>query len=230
MTLITTAFAQGTHAARPAAATGNTGYYYFETDTGTLFQSTGSAWTQLAAPTSGGGGGGAWTQLAVTTLASPAANIAFSSISGSYRKLVLEYALMEAGANQEENGKLTVNGDTGSNYDYATAFLQAGGTADSASQANAAAFLLIGNIPGTSAPAGATLSGRIELPDYASTARRKNVIGEAVQDYSTSVAPYMRRWDLGGHWRSTAAITSLTLASATSNLAAGSWAALYGLT
>lgn len=56
MTLLTTAFAQGTHAARPAAAAGNEGYYYFETDTQELFQSTGSAWVQVASV--GGGGGG----------------------------------------------------------------------------------------------------------------------------------------------------------------------------
>ncbi len=43
-----TAFAQGTHGARPAAAASNQGYYYFETDTLTLFQSTGSTWVQLA--------------------------------------------------------------------------------------------------------------------------------------------------------------------------------------
>lgn len=49
MTLITTAFAQGTHAARPAAASGNNGFYYYETDTQRLFQSTGAAWQQIAA-------------------------------------------------------------------------------------------------------------------------------------------------------------------------------------
>lgn len=49
MTLLTTAFAQGTHAGRPAAAAGNNGFYYYETDTQKLFQSTGAAWTQLAA-------------------------------------------------------------------------------------------------------------------------------------------------------------------------------------
>lgn len=48
MTLLTTAFAQGTHAARPAAAAGNNGFYYYETDTGNLFQSTGAAWQQVA--------------------------------------------------------------------------------------------------------------------------------------------------------------------------------------
>jgi len=56
MTLLTTAFAQGTHAARPAAAASNKGFYYAETDTGSLFQSTGAAWTLLAS--TGGGGVG----------------------------------------------------------------------------------------------------------------------------------------------------------------------------
>src|SRR5690348_10135187 len=54
MTLLTTAFAQGTHAARPAAASSNNGYYYYETDTTNLFQSTGAAWQQIAS--TGGGG------------------------------------------------------------------------------------------------------------------------------------------------------------------------------
>ena len=48
MTTLLTSFAQGTHSAKPAAAAGNAGRYYWETDTTTLWQSTGSAWTQLA--------------------------------------------------------------------------------------------------------------------------------------------------------------------------------------
>jgi hypothetical protein len=48
---------QGLASARPAASAANAGKYYFETDTdgGTLFQSTGSAWVQLALGVSGGG-------------------------------------------------------------------------------------------------------------------------------------------------------------------------------
>lgn len=48
MSILNAVFAQGTHASRPAAASGNSGYYYFETDTLGLFQSTGSVWTQVA--------------------------------------------------------------------------------------------------------------------------------------------------------------------------------------
>lgn len=40
----------GTHAARPAAAAVNSGYLYFETDTGILFESNGAAWVQLTRP------------------------------------------------------------------------------------------------------------------------------------------------------------------------------------
>lgn len=54
MTLLTTAFAQGTHAGRPAASSSNNGFYYYETDTQILFQSTGSAWQQLAPSIAGG--------------------------------------------------------------------------------------------------------------------------------------------------------------------------------
>lgn len=38
---------QGTHASRPAAASSNQGLYYWETDTGHLFRSNGSAWFKI---------------------------------------------------------------------------------------------------------------------------------------------------------------------------------------
>lgn len=62
---ITTAFAQGLAANRPAAASSNAGYFWLSTDVngGTLYQSTGSAWTQVAASVNAGssGGGGSFT-------------------------------------------------------------------------------------------------------------------------------------------------------------------------
>jgi hypothetical protein len=55
MTLLTTAFSQGLHSARPAASASNKGYYYFETDTGNLFQNfSGSLWVQVATTSAGG--------------------------------------------------------------------------------------------------------------------------------------------------------------------------------
>lgn len=280
MTLITTAFAQGTHAARPAAAAGNAGFYYLETDTngGTLFQSTGSAWVQLAPGVSAGGfsdptttkgdlivhgtsttrlgvgsdgqvltadstqtlgvkwgaaGAGALTQIAKTTLGSAAANITFSSISGSYSSLIIDYCLAEVGANFEENSVVRVNGDTAADYDWGgfqqdfiptTTYGDQGGHGVTAWQ--------IGNIPGASAPAGSTIAGRITLVDYASTSNRKTMRSQASQqhDDGSGGSVYGRLWEVAGRWRSTSAITSVSLASATSNLAAGSWAALYGLT
>lgn len=51
MPALTSAFAQGLAADRPAAASANAGYYWLSTDTagGTLYQSTGSGWVQVAA-------------------------------------------------------------------------------------------------------------------------------------------------------------------------------------
>ncbi len=53
MTAIAMAYEEGTFASRPSAV-GRNGYVYFATDTANLYHSDGSAWTQIAAVTSGG--------------------------------------------------------------------------------------------------------------------------------------------------------------------------------
>ncbi len=52
MTFTTFVHDRGTLAARPAAADGNSGYYYFATDDkgGTWYRSTGSAWAKVVPP------------------------------------------------------------------------------------------------------------------------------------------------------------------------------------
>jgi hypothetical protein len=111
MTLLTTAFAQGTHAARPAAATGNAGYYYYETDTTNLFQSTGSAWQQVASQ-GGGGGGSGIVQVSVASRTSGDLTTASTSFvdatgltttitTGAHRCLVF---LQASGNNSANNG------------------------------------------------------------------------------------------------------------------------------
>ena len=49
MPTVATVFAEGVDGSKPAASSSNTGYLYFSTDIngGTLYQSTGSAWTKL---------------------------------------------------------------------------------------------------------------------------------------------------------------------------------------
>lgn len=58
MSALTAVFAQGLAASRPAAAATNNGWFYFATDTsgGTLYQSNGSSWLQLAPGVSSAGG------------------------------------------------------------------------------------------------------------------------------------------------------------------------------
>ena len=56
MALMTDVIQAGTNAGRPAAATANAGYLYYETDTEKLFRSNGSAWVQVAAAATVSGG------------------------------------------------------------------------------------------------------------------------------------------------------------------------------
>jgi hypothetical protein len=50
MPALTTSFATGTLSARPAAAAGNTGRYFFATDVQVLYQSNGASWVILTQP------------------------------------------------------------------------------------------------------------------------------------------------------------------------------------
>ena len=74
----TSAFMQDTHANRPAAASANNGQFYFETDTTTWFQSTGSTWIQLTpgvaavAPTGGTGAASAIRLIGANSSGAPA--------------------------------------------------------------------------------------------------------------------------------------------------------------
>lgn len=87
MTLLTDAFAQGTHAARPAAAASNKGFYYFESDTQELFQSTGSAWVQLAS-VSGGSGSGTG-QESLDTIAASGSALTVNYANGAVQDITL---------------------------------------------------------------------------------------------------------------------------------------------
>jgi hypothetical protein len=50
MPVLSTSFAEGTLSARPSAASGNNGRYYFATDVQVLYQSNGASWVTLTTP------------------------------------------------------------------------------------------------------------------------------------------------------------------------------------
>lgn len=173
----------------------------------------------------GGGGSGAWAVIAEQILSASAASVTFSSIPGTYRHLALVYVARSDRSGQATDGMgLQVNGDTAANYDSNG---QLWGDTTVTDANTGGTFLNAGNITGATATAGEVGLGVIFIGDYARNAWRKQV----QTDGSVQAGGGVRGFKYFGHWKSTAAVTSMTLLSTTgSNLVSGSVLTLYGIT
>lgn len=250
MTLLTTAFAQGTHAARPAAAAANQGYYYFETDTQTLFQSTGSAWTQIAASPASTGSplttkgdlyghstvdarvpigtdgqaliadsgqalGLKWantiTTIFDTTLGVDTASFdtGAGGIPGGFSELEVLMMLRTDEAAAVSNANLTLNNDSGANYDVQGVSSNNSTNNASAAQAQTSILFLVHGTGGSASYAGVT---RLLIPFYDGTTFYKTGLFQQVADDATAT----NNWygGKGFTWRNTGAITRLAIAAA----------------
>lgn len=155
--------------------------------------------------------------IATTTLNSATASVSFSSISGSYTDLVLIVS-----AWHETTGSqvaLRFNGDTGSNYSY-TRLLGNGTTASSERDTNKSTIFL-GYVNNT-----ATAPNFIcHIQNYANTTTYKTTLNR----FNTT-GNYGNLGATVGLWRSTSAITSMSISAADGgNFASGSTFTLYGI-
>ncbi len=154
----------------------------------------------------------AWVPLATTTLSSSASSVTFGSISGSYRDLVLVVQAIHA-SSTSNYGIFRVNSDTGSNYSYV--HMQGTGSATSSGAATTNFGFL--NFLNTS-------SNQISVShfmDYSATDKHKTILTRCDSPFSRTRAEAVR-------WSNTDAITSITIAADSGNLAAGSTFSLYG--
>lgn len=149
--------------------------------------------------------------IATTTLGSAQSSIAFSSIPGTYTDLVLVSNFTGSGG--DFNALLTFNSDTGSNYSET---------------------VIYGN--GSSAASGRQTSATSIRSGYNNAERTINRINIMNYSNSTTNKTVLIRWDSGGYtdlrvglWRSTNAITSLSLTTNQNNFASGSTFTLYGI-
>lgn len=160
----------------------------------------------------------AWTPLANITLGSNAATVTFSSISGSYRDLVLvaKAGMSSAGANLI----LRFNGDASGSYNWV--LMSGSGSSTTYSSAAAQTGLNL-NWNGTSGTPGSNFQ-RLDVMDYAQTNKHKTVLlrSDDVTSATTTEATVLR-------WAQTSAITQMTFAPNTGLIAAGSSFALYGV-
>ena len=158
--------------------------------------------------------------IATTTMAnSSTTSVTFNSFSG-YTDLVLVTSTKSQGGYDFQNSYLTFNGDTGTNYSY-TALQGDGSSASSNRQSN------VNGIP-VGFDIGTTQSGKwsvniISIMNYSNSSINKTVIARKNANPSLVSA-------IAGLWRSTAAITSLTLSRDDSNgYTTGSTFTLYGI-
>lgn len=156
-------------------------------------------------------------------------NQTFSNIPGTYRAL----RIIVSGRNDYNAAtgalSLTVNGDGGNNYVYQIVQTANTATNGQSSGANPINYTVIGQLPGTSAPAGASGVVDIVIPGYAGTTFHKGA--SSLWSARTATGASGMLTGTGAmHWLSTAAITSLTLTTGTTlGFLEGSRITLYGL-
>ena len=177
----------------------------------------------------GGGGGGAMTLLSSTVLGASATSFDFQNIAGTFSHLWIVCYLRGDGAFVGNSARLRFNNDSAANYD--TEQTQGVGTAATASTGTAAATsLFISELTGANATANEFTVASAFIPQYAGTTGLKAVVLTSgavgtqgtLSEYANDVA--------SGSWRSTAAITRVTIIPGSgTNFVAGSAVTLYGM-
>jgi hypothetical protein len=157
-----------------------------------------------------------YTPIATTTLGSNQASYTFSSITGTYTDLILVINGKHS-ANQSEGYGLQFNSDTGTNY--STTYLLGTGSAASSGRVSSQTRALCGWLNATDI---GTYINHIE--NYSNSTTFKTVLSRGSQTNSNT---YLSA--TVSLWRSTSAITSITVLPDAASLASGMTLTLYGI-
>jgi hypothetical protein len=156
-----------------------------------------------------------YTPLATTTLAGTASSLTFSSIPATYRDLIV---VVVAAGSTDLQGRIRLNSDTGSNYNYVRMSGSGSAATSVAGTSETSGFV--------SAIAQATTTGalqmNISIMDYSATDKHKSIISQADQSANGTEA-------FANRWADTAAVTSVQILTSTGNWASGSTFSLYGI-
>jgi hypothetical protein len=161
-----------------------------------------------------------YTPLATTTLGSATATITFTSISGSYTDLIIAGKLrIDNSSSGSQNAVIRFNSDSGSNY--AWSYILGDGSSVSSSRTTNATELLVSTVGNDDTN---RYSAEIwQINNYSNTTTYKTALLKHMAQYGNQV----QFW--AGLWRSTSAITSISITAGSANWAAGSTLTLYGI-
>jgi hypothetical protein len=163
---------------------------------------------------------GTYEKIATTTLSSNQGTVTFSSIPATYTHLQIR------GIGQNNNALqrdvyVTFNSDSGANYSYHR--LTGDGATASSDAGTSATFMILGRVSQTGVSHFGALV--IDIFDYANTNKYKTARAIAGRDANGSGSVWLN----SGNWRSTNAITSITLKPQTDSWNQYSSFALYGV-
>jgi hypothetical protein len=171
------------------------------------------------------GSGGGFSLITSTTLGSAAASMSISSISASYKDLMVVASLRCTNATATVDAWLRVGNttvDSGTNYADETIF---DGSGSGSVNGSAQSRIYLGPTSGGSATAGIFSAARFEIFDYLSTTNYRHVMGHAV--HASGTDHYATR--IMGSWKNAAsALDIITILPDSGNLATGSRMYLYG--
>jgi hypothetical protein len=159
--------------------------------------------------------GNTYESIATTTLGSNQTSVTFSSIPSTYTDLIIvaSTSLVAVGAT---NYLVTYNSDTGSNY--SGTYLYGSGSATGSGRVTSTNNMDISYQPTTSIG-----NFIFQVFNYANTTTNKTSLSRSNNATSGGAYAYV------GLWRSTAAITTISIAGGTNNIASGSTFSLYGI-
>jgi hypothetical protein len=159
----------------------------------------------------------------VTVGSGGSATIEFTSIPATYTHLQIRGIARDSRANTNSDFSLRFNGDSATNYSFHT--LEGTGSAVSSGAATNATDISIANISGNSAGSNTFGASIADILDYANTNKYKTVRSLGGHDNNGSGNIKME----SGNWRSTSAVTSITLIPNTANFVEYTQFALYGI-
>ena len=152
------------------------------------------------------------------TLGTAVASVTFSSIPQTYTDLVLIANSSTTTVASSEINKMTFNSDTATNYSTTT--LAGNGSSAASFRATSQAYIRAGR--NTANGESYFVPNKIQIMNYANTATFKTAIAQGPE-----AGAYIEN-DVG-LWRSTSAITSVTLTAGLNNYKVGSTFTLYGI-
>jgi hypothetical protein len=188
------------------------------------YDSGGGEW--VPAPASGVGG---LTLIDSFAFTGAEATHTFSSIPGTYRDLILVFNGRSDRAGQATSVvAIRLNGDTTAANYYTQTINASAATINTSADAGSVGYMLKHTIPAATAVAGYAAFMEAKIARYAGTTFQKHASSEDSYGSAASAAGHST-FRAGGHWLSTAAVTSLTFFDINSaNLTAGSTVELYG--